>query len=318
MLPASANLTSRSHPPTSYTVRDATTRRFRLTERRYPPNMRVPQHAHVKTYLIITLDGTYASTFDTRTEEFRPWTVSFHTAGISHTSLYSAEGAKVLYVELPPEELNRIAADSASHLVTFATHSGSAGQKARQIFNEFSDPDLLSSLALDGLVMQLLAVLRRQLEETPTCLPGWLGRADEFIRARFTEPLHLAGIAKAVGVHPVHLAREYRRFYRCTVGEHIRRLRIEFSCEQLSMTDRALSVIALESGFSDQSHFTEAFKRAIGTVPSHYRRATRLAEMRPSWPPAAGRSVRQGLPLTAPERLPTKLGTSATKQATAL
>jgi AraC family transcriptional regulator len=106
-------------------------------------------------------------------------------------------------------------------------------------------------------------------------LPIWLGNADETIRAHFTEPLALAEIAKRVKVHPVHLAREYRRYFNCTIGEQIRRLRVEYACEQLTTTDLSLADIALASGFSDQSHFSVRFKQQIGTAPSHYRQAVR-------------------------------------------
>jgi AraC family transcriptional regulator len=53
----------------------------------------------------------------------------------------------------------------------------------------------------------------------------------------------------------------------------VRRLRIEYACEQLSATTRPLADIALIAGFSDQSHFTVNFKQQIGTSPSQYRRS---------------------------------------------
>jgi transcriptional regulator GlxA family with amidase domain len=96
------------------------------------------------------------------------------------------------------------------------------------------------------------------------------------IRERFTEPLSLSKIAKAVNVHPVHMAREYRRHYCCTVGEQIRRLRIEYACDKLTTSSCNLADIALSAGFSDQSHFTVAFKKQIGTAPSRYRRRTQM------------------------------------------
>jgi AraC-like DNA-binding protein len=52
--------------------------------------------------------------------------------------------------------------------------------------------------------------------------------------------LSLSFIAQSVGVHPVHLAHSFRRYYRCSVGEYVRRLRIGFACRQLSKTDTPL------------------------------------------------------------------------------
>jgi AraC family transcriptional regulator len=97
------------------------------------------------------------------------------------------------------------------------------------------------------------------------------------IRERFTEQLTLSDIASQAGVHPVHLAREYRKYYRSTVGEQIRRLRIDYARQQISTTENTIADIALTSGFSDQSPFTLAFKSYVGSPPSVYRRALRLS-----------------------------------------
>jgi AraC family transcriptional regulator len=238
--------------------------------------MESPLHAHTKTYLIITLDGGYSSTFNTRTEEFKPWTVSYHQAGVSHSSRYAASGARVLYVELPMDQIKEFWGTSISHLAHFSLQGGLVEWLARQCYNEFTTYDSFSSVVLDGLIMQMLAHLLRRRLGSLQRLPTWLGNADETIRGHFTEPLALTEIAKRVKVHPVHLAREYRRYFNCTIGEQIRRLRIEYACEQLSTTNLSLADIALASGFSDQSHFTVRFKQQIGMAPSHYRKAVRM------------------------------------------
>ena len=72
-------------------------------------------------------------------------------------------------------------------------------------------------------------------------------------------------------MHPVHLAQTFRKFYRCTIGDYVRSLRIEFACRQLAATNMPLSQIALLAGFADQSHFTRTFKETLGVPPSRYR-----------------------------------------------
>lgn len=256
-------------------VRVLSTQNFRLSERVYPSLSMAPQHVHTKHYIIVTLDGEYLSTFGGRTEKFKPWTISYHRAGAAHTSHYGNKGAKVLYIELPAEQLRVFSDHAAYHLTTVTMHGGDAEWTARHLYREFDNPDQLSPLVLDSYVLQLLAQVCRRSQQLPQSLPSWLGRADSLIRERFMEPLGLARLAKAVNVHPVHLAREFRRHYRCTVGEQIRRLRIEYACEQLATESKTLSDIALEAGFADQSHFTVAFKQQLGVTPSRYRRDAR-------------------------------------------
>lgn len=257
---------------TNPVVRSMATQNFFLSERKYTSLYGSALHVHAKNYLIITLEGKYFSTFDTRTDEFTPWTVTYHQAGISHSSRYSVRGARVLYVELPNERLKDFWQISASHLDHFSLQGSLIQWTARQLYNEFKASDHFSPFVIDSFVMQLLAHLLRQRMSSPRRVPPWLGKADEMIRSRYMEPLALTGIAKSVQVHPGHLAREYVRHYGCTIGEQIRRLRIEYACEQLSATSRSLADIALDAGFSDQSHFTVSFRQRIGMPPSHYRK----------------------------------------------
>lgn len=281
-------------------VRTAPTQNFYLSERKYPSNRESTLHSHVKNYIIVTLEGKYLSTFDHGAEQFTPWTITFHEAGMLHNSHYGDGGARVLYIEIPTERLKDFRKISASHLKHFSLRGGAIEWTARQLHNEFIASDGFSPFVMDGLVIQMLAHLLRWRMAQPQRMPAWLGKADEIVRNFFMQPLTLAGIAKAVRVHPGHLAREYMRFYNYTIGEQIRRLRIEYACDQLASTDRGLADIALNAGFSDQSHFTVSFKQYIGTAPSHYRKAVKAMSLNQKnviplqdTPYAAGLSLRQ-------------------------
>jgi AraC family transcriptional regulator len=82
----------------------------------------------------------------------------------------------------------------------------------------------------------------------------------------------VAEIARAAGVHPVYLARTFREHHGMTIGEYVRKLRIEHACRLISTTGAPLSEIALAAGFCDQSHFSRTFKRVTGSSPAEYRR----------------------------------------------
>ncbi len=94
--------------------------------------------------------------------------------------------------------------------------------------------------------------------------------------AHFAEPITLAQTAIAIGIHPVHLAREFRRNYCSTVGEYVRQLRIESACQRLATSDEPLNQIALALGLFDQSHFSRTFKTFIGMSPANYRQNFRF------------------------------------------
>ena len=138
---------------------------------------------------------------------------------------------------------------------------------------EFDYEDAASSLALDGLLLELAAESSR-LGDPPEekATPRWLAQARECIRANFTRDLTLSQICEAINVHPVHLARTFRKHYHCTTAEYVRRLRIELACSMLTASDVNLSEIAAAAGFFDQSHLSNTFKRMTGFTPRQYRK----------------------------------------------
>ena len=133
--------------------------------------------------------------------------------------------------------------------------------------------------------MRFLAVLNKNnRHEFPDCLPQdavesgknmpeWLVRAKCVLRAQFSEQVSLSVIAAEVGVHRVHLAREFRKYHGLTVGEYLRRVRIAFACRQLLTTHDPTATIASAAGFADQSHFIRVFKRVHRTTPGRFRAA---------------------------------------------
>jgi AraC family transcriptional regulator len=64
----------------------------------------------------------------------------------------------------------------------------------------------------------------------------------------------------------------FRQFERCTVGDYIREVRIDYARKQMLATNEPLVEIALAAGFADQTHFTRSFKRITGMTPTEFRR----------------------------------------------
>ena len=120
-----------------------------------------------------------------------------------------------------------------------------------------------------------LIACSRQRGTTVRTPPPWLKQAREIIIEHFPETLQLTQIAAVVGVHPVYLATAFREKFGVTIGEFVRKLRIEHACDELVKGDLPLAAIALQAGFVDQSHFSKLFKLYVGTTPAKYRKQFR-------------------------------------------
>ena len=127
------------------------------------------------------------------------------------------------------------------------------------------------SLSVESLGLELLGSLDRRAQPQSAGVPGWLAAALELLHDRYREDVTIAQIAAGVGVHSVHLARTFRRYFGCTPGEFARFRRLERSTALLLNAQLSLAEVALGSGFADQSHFTRAFTRCFGLSPGEYR-----------------------------------------------
>jgi AraC-like DNA-binding protein len=96
--------------------------------------------------------------------------------------------------------------------------------------------------------------------------------AQEFLLRRYREPLSLPDIAAAVGVSPYHLCRSFRAIVGESLHQYRTDLRLRAALEPLCESNVSLAHLALDLGFSNQSHFTTAFSSRFGIAPAALRR----------------------------------------------
>ncbi|MDB5970310.1 MAG: AraC family transcriptional regulator [Hydrocarboniphaga sp.] len=94
----------------------------------------------------------------------------------------------------------------------------------------------------------------------------------DFIDSRLTEPLSLNDLADRVGVSRAHFARRFRTVTGMSPHRYVTQRRVERAKQMLRETSLCLAQIALDVGFSNQSHFTQVFHACTGQTPSQFRR----------------------------------------------
>jgi len=108
-------------------------------------------------------------------------------------------------------------------------------------------------------------------DDQPPGRPAWLRQALALIADELAGPLRLADVAARLDLHPVHVARTFRRLLGTSVGEHVARARVLRACELLRGTHATITDVAAATGFADHAHLTRTFRRLTGLTPSAYR-----------------------------------------------
>jgi AraC-like DNA-binding protein len=94
-------------------------------------------------------------------------------------------------------------------------------------------------------------------------------RVREYIEAHYDQNVSLAELAQLVSFSPFHLARVFKAQMGIPPHAYLESIRIR-QAQRLLAFDQPLAEVAGATGFTDQSHFTNRFKRFMGVTPAQY------------------------------------------------
>ncbi len=112
-----------------------------------------------------------------------------------------------------------------------------------------------------------------------------LCQARDLIRDCYTETVSLADCALEAGLSPWYLLRSFRAAFGETPKEFHTRLRIDQAKHLLTVTDRSVTEICFDVGFSSLGTFSVLFKRQVGYSPKDFRRKIRCWVTMPGYSP---------------------------------
>jgi AraC family transcriptional regulator len=233
------------------------------------PPADIPAHTHSDAHFVLITGGVYVSSArgaaDPRT------TLIYNPPGTTHRDHFWDGTGSFFTISLPVPQLSQFE-DSAQQPVPVHVRKDRACGLGLALLMECARWNSSSQLKTEALCVELLAEISDTSMTRNRLPPQWLRTACELVQDCPGETPKIRDIAKTIGVHTVHLARAFRTFLGCTPGDLLLARRMELAASALMNSDRPLAFIALDSGFSDQAHFTKAFRRVYGLPPGAYRR----------------------------------------------
>lgn len=99
-----------------------------------------------------------------------------------------------------------------------------------------------------------------------------LQRVVNWVHEHLDEEITAEVLAKIAGMKQAHLERRVKRVFKLSVGQFVRKARIDLAARLLRDTDEGIAEISLKCGYSEQSSLTRQFKAAVGCPPGEFRK----------------------------------------------
>ena len=242
----------------------------KVEEMVYAPGLCIARHSHDTHNFIYIIAGAHWSGHSRGGDTCAPQTVRYLPPGELHEN-YFPVGSRCLRIELRQPILQLAAEHGSTTCSPGELAQPSAAALGARLHREFRQKDDVSRLDIEAVMLQLLLADGQNSTPRRGRIPSWLLRIREMLREQEHPRLTLAELSRCVGRHPVQISRQFHHHFGCTISEYMRRVRIARAQSLLYCRDLEVAEIALACGFSDQSHFTTAFRKLTGMPPHRYR-----------------------------------------------
>ncbi|WP_338056902.1 AraC family transcriptional regulator [Sphingomonas panacis] len=110
-------------------------------------------------------------------------------------------------------------------------------------------------------------------DHRPVLAPWQVSIAKGFMLRQLAKPPHVSELARMCRLSPAYFVRAFANTVGVAPYAWLLKRRIAQAEYLLTNSRLPLAQIALECGFSDQAHFTNAFSKATGATPARWRKA---------------------------------------------
>lgn len=187
----------------------------------------VPLHTHEAASLIFVIDGTYLTSADGPKKIDSQKMLIFNPAGTTHRDTFVVPRGRFMAVSMC-RGMNGADMDFSTTASSFV--DGEAVDAAERLMRLVTVAQDRDRSGMEDLCWELISVAggsRSVRSKAETKSPAWLHKAHELLNDRATADLSISAIAVELGIHPVYLARTFRRHFHCSPAEYRMRCRLQ-------------------------------------------------------------------------------------------
>ena len=232
---------------------------------------RVDWHYHEQAYFTFILEGAVIEGNKNETYECQPGSLLFHNWQEAHYNIKPPGFTRGFHLEIERGWFRDLGLEEPEQgSVRLDDPSMKLGMY--RMAAEARNFTVHSGVSIQTLLVDLLSQMQGGSGLRLYKNPSWVGQLKQILHDAPDETHSLAMLSGILRIHPVHLSRDFPKYFHCTLGEYLRKLKIARAMVLLADKDCSLTTIAFDCGFADQSHFIRCFRQLNGMTPSGYRR----------------------------------------------
>ena len=243
---------------------------FQVYDVLYRAGTRLRDHVHERPGLTGVIEGALAEA-GVCDSTVLPGGGLLRPAGCRHENRFDPGDARCLVVEIPEERWRPLAPLLPRPDAPFVASRPELGRLQRRVLSRLHGDGLAGSYLLEAALLELLglvgACLGAQRETT------WVAAAAEHMEGDPTATPE--DLARTAGSSVSELDRAFRRQRGASLLRYRMERRVERARRLLLESSLPICHVALETGFCDQAHLTNAFRQVHGSSPGRYRRLHR-------------------------------------------
>lgn len=224
-------------------------------------------HYHVNPHFSHILEGGSIERRKGGSERQLAGTGLYYHPSEPHQNVDYLPGTRIFNIELGEGFFNTYGLQEPPASLMFETdHQLNTGGLIG-IMKEHYCNDAVSKIGIEQLCLNLL----HPYKEDTRYFPEWAKMIRAMMYDSWNSPLSLPELAEQLDLHPVTISRYFSKYFGCSAGEYLRKIKVERAVALIRQGSGSLTDIAYECGFADQAHFTRTFQRITGLLPKQYR-----------------------------------------------
>ena len=242
----------------------------RVIEHIYSPGDRQDKHAHPYASISVVLAGSVSESVGNKVENAFPLSVVVKPGDTEHADRFGTAGARMLSVQFERPIIESFIEGDLKLRRWQWVHGGAVARWMLCLLQVYRSTALPNE-ELEDMVYEVFASLPIAKSMRAGSPPRWLERVRQELDETFCASVRVSDLAASANVHPVYLARVFRRYVGCSITDYRTLLKARAAAELLASSGLPLATTAHDCGFADQSHMGRSFKSATGLTPRQYR-----------------------------------------------